>query len=146
MKIRLHRQTYIAAQRIADAEGQTFSQWAVKAICRWIGSEARPNNPKMITRQESVSVAIGLNDPLKLAGPLRLRECIEVAVEFEQEKPWPWKYDRATLQAVQAIESFFGRSCSLFDAQRIADKRLAERTAELRVEKKAKHKKGHTPC
>jgi hypothetical protein len=146
MKIRLHRQTYIAAQRIADAEGQTFSAWATAAIRRWIATEAKPIEQKAITRQESVSVAIGCNLPPDSAPANRLRECIEIAVEYEQAKPWPWRYDRATLQAVQQVKMYFKESCSFSQAQDFLDKRLAERTAELRVENNAKRKKGHTPC
>jgi hypothetical protein len=47
---------------------------------------------------------------------------------------------------VQHVKLYLKESCSFAQAQDFLDKRLAERTEELRVEKKAKHKKGHTPC
>jgi len=142
MKIRMDRQTYTAAQRIADAEGLTFNRWAIGAIRMWMNNDARPDTMPPVTRTDSVSVAIGIVG----VDPLRMRQCITLAVQHEQAKPWPWRYDRSTLKAVQQVKMYFKESCSFAQAQDFLDKRLAERTAELRVEKKAKHKKGHTPC
>lgn len=94
MKIRLDRKTYIAAQRIADAEGMTFNRWAMLAIRRWIASDAKPQETPALTRANSVTAAVTC-DPTFSA--IQIRHCITLAVQFENDKPWPWKYDKATL-------------------------------------------------
>jgi len=140
MKIRLDQKTYRAAQRIADAEGLTFNRWATGAIRTWMNNDARPDHMPPVTRTDSVSVAIDM------AGldPLRMRQCIALAVQIENAKPWPWKYDRATLQAMQQVQMFFKKTCSYAQAQDLIDKRIVERTAELRVEQQVKRTKRHT--
>jgi len=140
MKIRLDQKTYRTAQRIADAEGYTFNHWAKINILRWMDNEARPDHLPPVTRTDSVSVAIDMEG----LDPLRMRQCIALAVQIENAKPWPWKYDRATLQAMQQVQMFFKKTCSFAQAQDLIDKRIAERTAELRVEQQAKRTKRHT--
>lgn len=137
MKIRLDRKTYCAAQRIADAEGMTFNRWATGAIRMWMNNDSRPETMPPVTRTDSVSVAI---DMVGL-DPLRMRQCITLAVQHENNKPWPWRYDRATLQAMQQVQMFFKKTCSYAQAQDLLDKRIEERKQELCVEKQRNRKK-----
>jgi hypothetical protein len=140
MKIRLDQKTYRAAQRIADTEGLTFNRWATGAISKWKNNYWWTVILPPVTRTDSVSVAIDMEG----LAPLRMRQCIALAVQIENEKPWPWKYDRATLQAMQQVQMFFKKTCSYAQAQDLIDKRIAERTAELRVEQQTKRTKRHT--
>jgi hypothetical protein len=142
MKIRIDLTTYKAAQRIADADGLTFSRWAIASVRRWLYSDARPTTTPPLTRTNSVSTAINIERAMlgDDISPLRIRECITLAVQFENEKPWCFRYDRGTLEACITTEQFFGRSCSYHGAQAIMDKRLKDRIEEIKAERKTNRK------
>jgi hypothetical protein len=150
MKIRITTQMYTRAQRIADAKGITFSSWAFNAICSYGRKGDKPKTSLLVvceqlTRRNSVSVAISVPMTVTVT-PARIRECIALCIEDQDniDRAWPFKYDRATLDAMIQVERMLNsKSVCYADAVVLVDKRIAERKAEIASEEgKQKTKKG----
>jgi len=145
MKIRMDRTMYAVANRIADAHGDTFARWAYRAECCFaFVTDLKPKKALCkLTRLNSISVAINQHADTNVT-PTRIRECIQIAIEQEDERnaEWKFKYDKGTMGAAITVELMVGkRTISYEEAERIIDRRIAERKAEIAAEGK-KQKKG----
>ena len=144
MKIRMDRTMYAVGKRIADAHGDTFARWAYRAECSFAFPMARPKKPLCkLTRANSISVAINTHPDYDTT-PTRIRECIQLAIEQEDERnaEWKYRYDKGTMDAQITVELMVGkRTISYEEAEVIIDRRIAERKAEIAAEAK-RTKKG----
>ena len=143
MKIRLDRTMYTRAQRIADAQKKTFSRWAFAVVGRYGNTTEKPMHElEKLTRSNSVSAAILTPKGLELTAT-RIRECIALAIEYQNklDRFWPHRYDRSSLEAVIQLEALLGRSCDYHKAEAYIDKRIEDRKEEIRVAEKAKRRK-----
>jgi hypothetical protein len=143
----MDRTMYFTAKRIADAHGDTFARWAYRAECCFaFVTDLKPKKPLCkLTRQNSISVAIHQHATTEVS-PTRIRECIQLAIEQEDERnaQWKYKYDKGTMDAAITVELMLEkRTISYEEAELIIDKRIAERKAVIaKEEAKAKTKKG----
>lgn len=143
MKIRLDRTMYTRAQRIVDAQKKTFSRWAFAVVgCYGHTTEKPKLGLEKLTRSNSVSAAILTPKGLELTAT-RIRECIALAIEYQNKLDhfWPHRYDRSSLEAVIQLEALLGRSCDYQKAEAYIDKRIEDRKEEIRVANLKEHKK-----
>ena len=145
MKIRMDRTMYAVGKRIADAHGDTFARWAYRAECCFaFVTDLKPKKALCkLTRQNSISVAIHQHESTNVT-PTRIRECIQLAIEQEDERnaEWKYRYDKGTMDAQITVELMVGkRTISYEEAEVIIDRRIAERKAEIAAEAK-RTKKG----